>query len=155
MNPLLLEVFRNPSGVSSTIGRLFISGAYYCDTIEDLVREVPGVPVERWKKAGTTAIPAGEYEVLLTVSERAERGHLWTPQPDHVLPLLVDVPGFSGIRIHAGNTAANVEGCIAVGRWDGVEALEQSRSALTELMSRLRAADDAGCQIRMQIWNPR
>lgn len=149
-----LELFRNPSKVTCTIGRLFVAGAYFCDTLEDLVREVPGVPVEQWKVPGSTAIPAGEYEILLTVSERAQRGALWTPQPDGVLPLLIEVPGFTGVRMHAGNTAANVEGCIAVGRWDGAEALEQSRPALTELMSRLRAADAAGCPMGLRIWNP-
>jgi Family of unknown function (DUF5675) len=72
---------------------------------------------------GTTAIPAGRYRVALTVSDRAARGSLWSPRPDHNLPLLLDVHGFEGIRIHSGNTDRNTEGCILVGRSRAVDAI--------------------------------
>lgn len=155
MDPLILRVERQAPGVSCTLGRLLLAGAPFCNTLEDLVREVPGVPVEQWKIPGETAIPAGEYEILLTVSERAMRGHLWTPAPDFVLPELIGVPGFAGVRIHAGNTALNVEGCIAVGTAvPAGESLVNSRAALIELMSQLRAADVAGTPMRIEVVNP-
>lgn len=153
MDDLILRLQRDQPGVSCTMGQLFLDGVLFSDTLEDLVREVPGVPVEQWKVAGETAIPAGEYEILLTRSDRAARGHLWTPSRGFLLPELIGVPGFSGVRIHAGNTAVNVEGCIAIGQANG-ESLINSRAAVIELMSRLTAADQAGTPVRIEVVNP-
>ena len=80
-----------------TIGELYIEGEYYCDTLEDTVREE--------KIAGKTAIPYGKYEVIVNRSPRFKRD----------LPLLLDVPNFEGIRIHRGNTDKDTSGCILVG----------------------------------------
>lgn len=155
MDDLILRVSRRSPGVSCTLGALLMGDYAFCDTLEDLVREVPGMPVAEWKIAGETAIPAGDYELVLTVSDRASRGHLWTPSPDFVLPQLVDVPGFEGVRIHSGNTALNVEGCIAVGKAgaDG-ESIEDSRQTLTNLMAILLAADEVGRPMRIEVRNP-
>lgn len=85
-------------------------------------------------------IPAGRYPLALTVSGRARRGSLWTPDPRHRLPELIGVPGRTAIRIHAGNTTANSAGCILVGlRLEG-NRLVYSRVALTALMRRLTPA---------------
>ena len=78
-----------------TIGKLYIDGKYFCDTLEDQVRKIPG----------RTAIPAGVYEVIVNISPRFRRK----------LPRLLDVPGFDGILIHRGNTAEDTSGCILVG----------------------------------------
>lgn len=80
-----------------TIGKLYIDNQYFCDTLEDTVRE--------HKIAGKTAIPAGTYEVIVNRSPRFKRD----------LPLLLDVPNFEGIRIHRGNTDKDTSGCILVG----------------------------------------
>lgn len=80
-----------------TIGELYIEGEYFCDTLEDTVREK--------KIAGKTAIPYGKYEVIVNRSPRFKRE----------LPLLLDVPNFTGIRIHRGNDAEDTSGCILVG----------------------------------------
>lgn len=82
-----------------TIGELYIEGEYYCDTLEDTVRE-PDVKI-----AGKTAIPYGKYEVIVNRSPKFKRD----------LPLLLDVPNFEGIRIHRGNTDKDTSGCILVG----------------------------------------
>ena len=74
-------------------------------SLEDVVREVPGRPVAEWKVPGKTAIPAGRYRLRWTMSNRFRREML----------LLEGVPGFAGIRIHAGNTDADTEGCILLG----------------------------------------
>lgn len=150
---LLLQ--RRANGLTAALGSIWIDGVPFCDSLEDLVREVPGIPVERWKIAGATAIPAGKYEVRLTVSDRAMRGLLWTPRPDFELPELLEVPGFAGVRLHAGNTAVNVEGCIAVGSWSpSGEALVDSRKALTDLIDRLAAAERAGQDVWIKVANP-
>lgn len=83
----------------STIGELFVDDIYECFTLEDVCHEGPKVP----KK---TAIPYGRYEIIVTYSKRFEQ----------MMPLLLDVPGFEGIRIHRGNKAEETDGCILVGK---------------------------------------
>lgn len=80
-----------------TLGELYIDNEFSCFVLEDAVRPE--------KIYGETAIPAGEYQILLTISPRFKR----------VLPLLVDVPGFDGIRIHPGNSHEDTHGCLLVG----------------------------------------
>lgn len=81
-----------------THGQLFIDDVYFCDTLEDQERET--------KVLGQTAIPCGTYKVILTMSNRFKK----------LMPLLVNVPNFSGIRIHNGNTKDHTEGCVLVGK---------------------------------------
>jgi hypothetical protein len=101
-----LRLIREPSFNGATLGSLYIDGHRYCEVLEDQLREQPGVPVAQWKVKAQTAIPAGRYKVTLTPSARFKM----------VLPLLLDVPGFEAIRIHGGNTHADTEGCLLVGR---------------------------------------
>lgn len=97
-------------GEDFTVGKLFANDNFVCYTLEDKVREVKGEPVASWKIQNQTAIPTGVYPVIITMSTRFKTR----------LPLLMDVPGFSGIRIHTGNSSADTEGCILVGSaWDG------------------------------------
>lgn len=84
-----------------TIGKLYIKGQYFSDTLEDPVRDLS----KEVKIYGNTAIPYGIYKVEVTESNRFKRR----------MPLLLDVPGFSGIRIHAGNNPLHTFGCILVG----------------------------------------
>lgn len=88
-------------GREYTIGRLFVDGVYFCDTLEDRVRDL----AHEAKIPGRTAIPAGRYEVIVNHSPRFRRE----------LPRLLDVPGFTGILIHRGNTAEDTSGCILPG----------------------------------------
>jgi len=136
----------------STIGTLDADGTFVCHTLEDRVRRDDPITVadEGRKVAGTTAIPAGRYRVVLTVSDRAAKGSLWSPRSDHKLPLLLDVHGFEGIRIHSGNTDRNTEGCILVGRGRAVDAITDSRVALTALVETIEAGIAAGgCEIEI------
>ena len=116
-----LILSREPTSHGATIGELRFVGQpeRICYTLEDPVREAPGVPVAEWKKWGITAIPAGEYEVWITYSNRFKR----------MLPLLLNVPGFSGIRIHSGNTAEDTTGCIIVGMERDGNTVLRSREA--------------------------
>lgn len=120
-----------------TLGMLAIGGVFQCYTLEDAVREGPKVP-------GQTAIPYGRYQVVLTMSQRF----------GHVLPLLLDVPNFTGIRIHAGNTAADTEGCILVGTEREGDAILHSRVALDALMERIQSAHE-GLWIAVEDFLPR
>ena len=122
-----LTLVRTFSGPDCTIGELFVDGRFECFTLEDVVR--PG-DIAQVKVAGRTAIPPGTYRIALTISSRFKR----------VLPLLQKVPSFEGIRIHAGNTAEDTEGCILVGRERGTSAIRGSRAALEPLLAKLHAA---------------
>ena len=136
-----LSLQRQPSVNDATIGALYVNGTFQCFTLEDQVRELPGVPVEQWKIPGKTAIPASEYRVTVDFSNRFQRNML------HIL----DVPGFDGIRIHAGNTAADTEGCILVGQTKSGESIGNSRDALKELQPVIEAALAAGEEVRIQV----
>ena len=93
-----VEIKRTFKGAEYTIGKLYIDGAYFCDTLEDTVRTGE-------KIAGKTAIPAGTYKVKMT----------WSPRFKRYLPEILNVPNFSGVRIHAGNSALDTEGCVLLG----------------------------------------
>ena len=125
-----LRLVREPTTDGTTFGVLFVDGHYGCFALEDAVREQPGQPVAAWKVPGQTAIPAGRYRVIVTPSVRFQRP----------LPLLVDVPGFAGVRIHPGNTVADTEGCILVGADRDSARVLQSRPAFERLFEQIRTA---------------
>lgn len=113
----------------STIGKLFdITNAdkdhiFLCYTLEDPVREVENQEVKEWKIYGETAIPRGIYNLAYTYSNRFMK---YTIQ-------LMNVPGFSGIRIHAGNKSNDTEGCILVGKEYMKDTVLKSKIAVNEL----------------------
>lgn len=127
-----------------TPGRLYIDGILECSTLEDQVREIEGQPVGLWKIHGETAIPRGTYQVVVTYSNRFKRQ----------LPLLLNVPGFEGVRIHPGNTAADTEGCILVGADDGnwQDAwLGSSKIAFNKLFPKIQIALGRGEQVWLTV----
>jgi hypothetical protein len=126
-------------GSSATIGELLINDKHLCDTLEDRVRP------EGEKVYGKTAIPEGTYEVKLTHSPRFKK----------ILPEILNVPNFSGIRIHTGNSSKDTEGCILVGTWDGEKEdwISDSRTAFEKLMSLLQKAEDKKESITITINN--
>ncbi len=136
-----LTLTRKPSFLTCTLGRLQVNGYDECFTLEDVVRQVPGVPVSEWKVKGSTAIPVGTYDVELTFSNRFQR----------ILPLLIGVEGFEGIRIHCGNTDADTEGCILVGSSEGLEMIYGSRPAFSRLYPQMQEAVARGERITIEI----
>ena len=117
-----LTLIREPSTAHSTPGTLLVDDKFECYTLEDVVRAA--------KIAGETAIPAGTYKVIIDMSNRFKR----------LLPLVVDVPGFAGIRIHPGNTDKDTEGCILVGTSRSKDFVGNSRVALDALFKKMQAA---------------
>lgn len=107
-----------------TIGKLYVDGVYFCDTLEDTRREV--------KIMHETCIPAGTYQVIINMSNRFKR----------LMPLLLNVPGFEGIRIHNGNNASHTSGCILVGKNDMVGQLSNSKSIFESLFQIMQGAKD-------------
>lgn len=102
-----------------TIGKLYVNGIYFCDTIEDKVRDLNKDgdlnDVGEGKVPSLTAIPYGKYEITLKVQSpkfSLKSSYSWCKG---YLPRLINVPHFEGILIHAGNTADSSAGCIIVG----------------------------------------
>lgn len=123
-----------------TIGALSIDGDFECWILEDPVREVKGQPVAQWKIPGKTAIPYGIYAVQITWSNRFGR----------LLPILIAVDGYVGIRIHAGNTVLNTEGCLLTGTDRYARTLGRSRMALDALIPKIdRALHMGGVSIEI------
>ena len=126
---------RRPSANGVTIGQLSIDGKHECYTCEDVVRP-PGEKVH-----GKTAIPPGTYRVVITMSPRFKRR----------LPLLLDVPGFEGIRIHVGNTQHDTEGCILPGRGILPDRVTQSALAFDALFAKVETALAAGEDVWIEV----
>lgn len=103
-----------------TIGKLYIDGKYFSDTLEDVDRNLTSTmskdEIAKVKVYGKTAIPTGTYVVdMNTVSPKfGERS--WAQPYKGKVPRLQDVPGYEGVLIHPGNTADDTLGCILVGR---------------------------------------
>lgn len=134
MHITVKRIFKGPS---YTIGKLFIDGQYFCDTIEDVVRNLPNAcpNTSRWvpckcqeKIYAQTAIPAGTYKVSMEYSPRFKRK----------LPYLHEVPHFLGILIHSGNTDADSGGCIIVGYNKVKGKVLESRATLEKLIAKIR-----------------
>jgi hypothetical protein len=117
-----------------TISRLYINGELFCNALEDedrgLRQDQDLSTIKAKKIAGETAIPSGNYMVTLTYSPRFRK----------MLPLLNDVPGFSGVRIHSGNTAKDTEGCILVGQNLEKGKVLNSRAWYDKLLAKMHEA---------------
>lgn len=120
-----------------TIGKLYIDDIYFCDTIEDTVRDLNknGKFDNGEKKVHSkTAIPYGIYEIKWTYSPRFKK---YTPQ-------LMNVPSFEGIRIHAGNTSADTEGCLILGKNKQVGKVLNSRDTINKFYPIIKEACSNG-----------
>ncbi len=133
-----IDLVREECGEKCTIGKLYIDGVFYAYTLEDTDRKLEDGGVKIY---GQTAIPRGTYEVIIDFSNRFKRE----------LPRLLDVPNFSGVRIHPGNTAADTEGCILVGLSRGIDSVGQSRAAFQRIYSRLNEAYGKNAPITLEI----
>ena len=126
-----LELKRIALKQNYTIGKLYINGRYFCDTIEDTVRDINknGVFDGAEKKVmHETAIPYGTYKVIVNMS----------PNKKRMLPRLLDVPHFEGILIHRGNTEKDSSGCIIVGENKAVGKVLNSTKYELELVDLLK-----------------
>lgn len=129
-----------------TIGHLSIDGKRFCDTCEDtdrgLRQDLPLSVNQAKKRRGITAIPVGRYRVTLDVKSAKYSKKKQYDFCKGFVPRLINVPAFEGILIHIGNTAADSEGCILVGRNTKVGMVLESTKTFKALYEVLRKATD-------------
>lgn len=127
-----IELVRIAFKSTYTIGKLYVDDTYFCDVLEDVDRGLDSSMTEseilKKKVKGQTAIPTGHYVINITYSPKYKR----------MMPLLLDVKGFSGIRIHSGNTAKDTEGCLIVGKNKKVGMVLESRDTYQRLFEMMQ-----------------
>lgn len=118
------------------IGDLYIDGVWFCNVLEDTDRglddQMKESEILKKKVKGQTAIPTGTYNLFIT----------WSPKYKKPMPLLENVKGYSGIRIHSGNTAKDTEGCLIVGKNKEVGKVLESRATYNKLFSILNTTNE-------------
>lgn len=129
-----LKLIRTKLTTKSTIGKLFINEVFYCYTLEDVDRGLASnmslTDINNRKIKTLTAIPRGTYNVIITFS----------PHFNIDLPLLLNVSGFEGVRIHKGNKPEDTEGCILVGLFEAGDTITNSKDAFDPLFLKLKQA---------------
>ena len=122
-----LRLERFEYGDTYTIGKFYIDSVFHSFSLEDVVRK--GEKID-----GKTAIPTGTYSVIIDVSTRFGKQ----------LPHILDVPNFTGVRIHSGNTSKDTEGCILLGyTWPGGDFVGKSKDAFNDFFKKLQEAKTA------------
>jgi hypothetical protein len=129
-----------------TISRLYVNGELFgCNTLEDtdrgLRQDMQLEEIKKKKMYGQTAIPSGSYECVYTYSNRFKK----------MLPLLLNVKGFEGIRIHSGNSSKDTEGCILVGLNLKKGMVLNSREWTNKLIQTMKTAWDKNEKVTIVI----
>ena len=141
---MLLNLYLVEAGETYTISKLLINDVFECFILEDKLREnnsYSGFTVSYQKIVGKTAIPSGKYIIDISYSQRFKR----------FLPLLQNVPGFKGVRIHPGNTEKDTEGCLLPGQWTKGGIVTKSVETFNNLFVKLLAATQIGEEIILTI----
>ena len=151
-----LKVERRWPKATYTIGRLYIDGIYYCNTLEDRDRGLKQTDrlsfIQSRKVAGETAIPKGKYTITMNVTSPKYAGVAWYWNFCRgKMPRLLHVPGFDGILIHPGSDALSTRGCVLVGKNTKVGKLTDSKACFQQIYKLMKAAADKGEEITIEI----
>lgn len=142
MNLKLERLYKNDK---YTIGKLYINGTYFCDTIEDADRGLSNTmsldTVNSKKKYGITAIPVGTYNINMKTVSPKFKDRSWAIPFKGILPRLENVIGYEGVLIHVGNKAEDTFGCILVGENKVKGQVINSVNTFNKLMKLLVEAD--------------
>lgn len=148
MKLVLERTFR---GSAYTIGKLYVDGDYFCDTLEDVDRglssDMPLSEINEKKVYGKTAIPTGTYKVVMNVVSPKFKDRAWAKPWDGKLPRLENVPGYEGVLIHVGNKAEDTLGCILVGQNKVKGQVINSTTTFDKLMDLLTQTNDITIKI--------
>lgn len=139
-----------------TIGRLYVNGMYFCNTLEDKdrgLKSTDSLSIIKSKKVyGETAIPKGTYDIMMNVVSPKYKAVKWIKDLcGGKMPRLKGVPGFDGILIHTGSSALDSYGCILVGKNTIVGRLTKSKETFIELYKKMKDAYDNGETITIEI----
>lgn len=156
MNKMELIVDRKWKRQSYTISNLTIDGKWFCNVLEDADRGLDDsmslAKIKELKKPSITAIPKGTYEITLDViSPRFCTKTFYKQVCDGKLPRLLNVKGFEGILIHAGNTDKDTDGCLLVGQNKVKGQVINSQATFKELYKLLKDKHDKGEKITIKI----
>ncbi len=124
-----------------TIGKLYIDDNYFCDTLEDTVRDInkDGKFDNGEKKIkGKTAIPYGTYEITTNVVSQRFKNRVWAKPYGGKIPRLINVPSFDGVLLHPGSSSADTSGCLLVGKNTIVGRLTDSQKTFHMLMQKIK-----------------
>lgn len=143
MGDLNLSTIRKWKVGKESIGELYVNSSHFAYTLEDQVREIKGQPVATWKVQNETAIPEGKFEVRMTFSNRFQR----------IMPELIGVPGFAGVRIHGGNTDKDTDGCILCGQMKDGMGIHNCAHVLEQLSAMIQSTIDQGARVWMTVAN--
>jgi len=135
---MILKSVRKWFTAKTTISEVYVNEVFECYFLEDVFR--PG-DIFQVKVKGQTAIPRGTYQVIIDDSVRFKRR----------MPHILNVPNFEGVRIHAGNTAEDTEGCLLTGTRRDVDYVGQSRDAFDKLFAKIEQAQLSGEKILLTI----
>lgn len=129
-----------------TIGKLYIDGEYFADTLEDkdrgLTQDMDLEDILRIKVYGETAIPTGTYRIDMNTISPKFKDRSWAKPYKGKIPRLLDVPGFDGVLLHPGNTANDSLGCVLVGNNTQVGKVLNSQAVFKRLMQKLLGEQD-------------
>ena len=140
-----------------TIGKLYVDGVFFSNTLEDkdrgLMSSMSPEEIKKEKKSGETAIPTGTYKIRMDISSpRFSRSNWYIKNCNGArIPRLKDVPGYDGVLIHCGNTAKDTEGCILVGKNDVKGMVTKSKDYFLKLYNIMYAAYKKGENIEITI----
>ena len=140
-----------------TIGKLYVDGVFFSNTLEDkdrgLTNSMSLKEIKKMKKAGETAIPTGTYKVRMDIVSPKYSKSSWYVKNCNGsrMPRLEKVPGYDGVLIHAGNTAKDTEGCILVGKNDVKGMVTKSKDYFLKLYNIMYTAYKKGENIEITI----
>lgn len=141
-----LTIKRTITRNSYTLGKLYVDGVYFCDTLEDkdrgLTQNMSTEQIKSMKVPGETAIPKGTYRVTLdVVSPKFSKYPFYMETCGGKLPRLIDVKGYEGVLIHVADGPKRdslVQGCIGIGNLSAEEYLMNGKKVFAELYNKLK-----------------
>ena len=155
MKLLIKRLYRKDS---YTIGKLYIDGVFFCDTLEDkdrgLTQDMSIEEIEKIKVYGKTAIPLGTYELTMSIKSPKFsnfKKYKWAKICDGYIPRLLNVKGFDGILMHVANKATDIEGCIAIGENKAKGQVLNSTATFNKLIPILTEAFDNNEYVEITI----
>lgn len=152
-----IEIDRKWKKPGYTIGRLYIDGEFFCNTLEDtdrgLKQTTPIRELINKKIPNQTAIPTGTYKITLNIkSPKYSSYNFYDEVCNGYLPRLLDVPGFTGILIHVGSNASHSSGCVLVGYNKIKGGLVDSKEVFRKLYKKMKTAWDNNEEIIIEIY---